>query len=317
MPNDPKKYPIGFKFVTRMGHDTAIEHEVIGLWDDGTYRVTPGVCAEDRWISDQIGCWVETSWGKKIQDNYYQCGDANTHDYPARDTQHRVKTEVRRWLDRVVGAAIEVAAKAHPNKPLGNQWTQKSLRKRIAGSISDGLQRKLECGDLFGQDDSGKVRCIICKKALQIEDADAPVTLTDDGRISNQIVYDGVDCVAYGNYGSSAWDPMDRVPLLGFVLCDPCFRKRKHRMYPIVREKGRTDEQQEAQEGNTQRGPHVRAAEHGDQRSEAESGSDGESSRGAVQYEGSGEGSGGEDEAARGDDRVSVEEAEGTRPDGV
>lgn len=82
-------------------------------------------------------------------------------------------------------------------------------------------------------DDQPRVRCLICQKELEIEEAEAPVSLTEEHRICCNIVYDGVDCVAYGNYGSSVWDPMNRVDLLGFVICDECFTNRKHLMVPI------------------------------------------------------------------------------------
>ena len=76
------------------------------------------------------------------------------------------------------------------------------------------------------------VACVICGKSLELENADAPVTI-HDGRECMQIVYDGVVCIAHGNYGSMVWDPMGREPLLGFVICDECFRKAKPFMVPI------------------------------------------------------------------------------------
>lgn len=87
-------------------------------------------------------------------------------------------------------------------------------------------------------DDMSHARCVICQKELEIEYAAAPVSRNREHRLCCNIVYDGVDCVAFGNYGSSVWDPMDRVPLLGFVICDDCFQKRKHLMVSIVEDKG-------------------------------------------------------------------------------
>lgn len=56
----------------------------------------------------------------------------------------RQKSSLRMWLDRVVMSALKVAQKEHPNAALKDQWTLNLIRKRIAGSISDGLERKLE-----------------------------------------------------------------------------------------------------------------------------------------------------------------------------
>lgn len=80
------------------------------------------------------------------------------------------------------------------------------------------------------------VKCIICAKLLQIDGANAPVTKTKDGRDCMNMTMDGVDCVAHGNYGSTVFDPMDREPNLGFVICDECFRSVRDRMIPIRKE---------------------------------------------------------------------------------
>jgi hypothetical protein len=79
------------------------------------------------------------------------------------------------------------------------------------------------------------VYCLICGRELQVEDSRAPVTYSG-GQICNQMVYDGVCCVAYGNYGSGAFDrlAMGIVPPMGFVLCDECFKMSKHQMHPVV-----------------------------------------------------------------------------------
>lgn len=60
----------------------------------------------------------------------------------------RVKSEVRQWLDKVVQSAIVVAAREHSKLNLSRDMIV-SLRKRIAGSISDGLEKKLQRGEVF------------------------------------------------------------------------------------------------------------------------------------------------------------------------
>jgi len=84
----------------------------------------------------------------------------------------------------------------------------------------------------------GKVSCIVCEKELEIDGATAPVVKTSEGRPSMCMTLGGVDCVAYGNYGSTAFDPLDCDPLFGFVICDSCFQKKERLMIPIVEEKG-------------------------------------------------------------------------------
>jgi len=79
----------------------------------------------------------------------------------------------------------------------------------------------------------GTVRCVICQIELEL-DGPAPIDLTDDNKLRINIVYDGVDCVAHGNYGSGVFDPVGRVSLLGFVICDKCFVNRRHLMVPII-----------------------------------------------------------------------------------
>lgn len=83
----------------------------------------------------------------------------------------------------------------------------------------------------------GKVSCIVCEKELEIDEATVPVVKTLEGRQSMNMTLGGVNCVAYGNYGSAVFDPMDREPLLGFVICDACFQKKERLMIPIVEEK--------------------------------------------------------------------------------
>jgi hypothetical protein len=78
------------------------------------------------------------------------------------------------------------------------------------------------------------VKCVACEKELELDEDCNPVERTSDGKLCVNIVYDGVDCVAHGNYGSSVFDPMGRTPLLGFVLCDDCFKSKRHLMHEIV-----------------------------------------------------------------------------------
>jgi hypothetical protein len=100
VPNDPKKYPVGFKFVTQAGRLGVIEHEVAGLWRDGTYHVVPGVCSGDRWISDQIDAWVESSFGQQLQQEHYNRGDDDTTDaYHARRLRMRTMPALSRRRD--------------------------------------------------------------------------------------------------------------------------------------------------------------------------------------------------------------------------
>lgn len=78
------------------------------------------------------------------------------------------------------------------------------------------------------------IPCIVCGKTLTIEESDRPVTREPDGRLCHQMTMGGVDCVAHGNYGSAAWDPIyPRNPPLGFVICDECFRERRDRMRAV------------------------------------------------------------------------------------
>lgn len=60
----------------------------------------------------------------------------------------RVKSEVRQWLDKVVLSAIQVAARDHTKMNLDDRMMI-CLRKRIAGSISDGLESRLRRGLVF------------------------------------------------------------------------------------------------------------------------------------------------------------------------
>jgi len=84
---------------------------------------------------------------------------------------------------------------------------------------------------------NGKVSCIVCEKELEIDGATVPVVRTPEGRPSMHMTLHGVGCVAYGNYGSTVFDPFDCEPLLGFVICDECFQKKERLMIPIVEEK--------------------------------------------------------------------------------
>lgn len=106
----------------------------------------------------------------------------------------------------------------------------------------------------------GTVKCVICLTSLELE-GPAPIDLTDDHRLRINIVYDGVNCIACGNYGSGVFDPMGRVPLLGFVICDRCFANRRHLMVPIVR-------------GDDERDSKARSAEDGDGKDEEEGAKD-------------------------------------------
>jgi len=81
---------------------------------------------------------------------------------------------------------------------------------------------------------SGTACCLVCGHALTIEEANRPVVRLPDGTISCQMTMGGVDCVAHGNYGSTAHDPIHpQNGLLGFVVCDGCFRERRGRMVDV------------------------------------------------------------------------------------
>lgn len=56
----------------------------------------------------------------------------------------RKKSDIRKWLDKVITSCMDVVKKEHPNLSLKDPWAMRMIRKRIAGSISDGLERKLE-----------------------------------------------------------------------------------------------------------------------------------------------------------------------------
>ncbi len=80
----------------------------------------------------------------------------------------------------------------------------------------------------------GSIHCIVCNKVLEIEEADRPVTHSHDGVLCHEMTMDGVDCVAHGNYGSTAYDPIhSQNGPLGFVLCDECFWERRDRMVSV------------------------------------------------------------------------------------
>lgn len=56
----------------------------------------------------------------------------------------RKKSELRLWLDRVVLSALESIRNDHGDLRLNDRNALRTMRKRIAGSISDGLAKKLE-----------------------------------------------------------------------------------------------------------------------------------------------------------------------------
>ena len=107
------------------------------------------------------------------------------------------------------------------------QFMRRSYHKAVRRYLKEEDRKMQENDSVFYP-----VQCLICEKELKIEDCDRPVVRIS-GTLSNQITYDGVDCVAYGNYGSSAHDPMGRAPLLSFVICDQCFRSHKHLMFEV------------------------------------------------------------------------------------
>lgn len=111
------------------------------------------------------------------------------------------------------------------------QWRRRELHKSVRRHLKE-VDRKMgeQHRSVFFP-----VRCLICEKELKIEDCDRPVTKRS-GVITNQITYGGVDCVAYGNYGSRVHDPMGRAPLLAFAVCDECFEERKHLMNDVIEE---------------------------------------------------------------------------------
>lgn len=60
------------------------------------------------------------------------------------------------------------------------------------------------------------VKCFICSKFLKMDHGNP---------------MDGIICHAYGNYGSTVFDPIMGGYLI-FVICDNCFRKKKE-YYPV------------------------------------------------------------------------------------
>jgi hypothetical protein len=48
------------------------------------------------------------------------------------------------WLDRVIVNVLRAVQQDHPHLKLSDGWAINTLRKRIAGSISDGLEKKLQ-----------------------------------------------------------------------------------------------------------------------------------------------------------------------------
>jgi predicted nucleic acid-binding Zn ribbon protein len=76
------------------------------------------------------------------------------------------------------------------------------------------------------------VECVVCGQKLTMDEDVDPITRGFDGKCCN-IVYGGVVCEAYGNYGSTVFDPMGRQPNLSFVICDACFAAKKTLLFPI------------------------------------------------------------------------------------
>jgi len=69
----------------------------------------------------------------------------------------RKKSSIRQWLDDVVMSALGAVKHDHPDLSLKDRWALRMIRKRIAGSISNGLERKLEShGIKFPDDESEK-----------------------------------------------------------------------------------------------------------------------------------------------------------------
>ena len=56
--------------------------------------------------------------------------------------------------------------------------------------------------------------CIACNSKLEI---------------INEILYDGVWCTSYGNFGSKEFDPCCIDNFLEFVVCDECLKNKKKR----------------------------------------------------------------------------------------